>query len=185
MTLEFRECRQNSIGEMCIRALDMNEQRKFLDSYATDNRKDKRYVVEIKRWSPRRSKNANDYLWALCGRLADELSKDGDIVTRDDVYRRHVRECLIEDTFEQITVPRRAAELLQQSWPLNGIAWMVDLVENVGDAVTVRLYYGSKTYNSKQMHRLIDSVVQECEQLGIETIPPEKLAALLTEWRPK
>ena len=185
MTFEFRECRQNSIGELCFNFLDKNAQRKFLDSYATDHRKDKKYTLEIKRSYPRRSKDANAYLWTLCGLLADEMSKDGDIVTRDDVYRKHVRECEIEDTFEQVTVPRRAAELLQQSWPLNGIAWMVDLVENVGDLVTVRLYYGSRTYNSKQMHRLIDSVVQECEQLGIETMPPEKLAALIQDWRQK
>lgn len=185
MTFEFRECRMNSIGELCIRVLDMNALRKFLDAYATDHRKDKKYTLEIKRSYPRRSKDANAYLWTLCGLLAEEMSRDGDIVTRDDVYRRHVRECEIEDTFEQITVPRRAAELLQQSWPLNGIAWMVDLVENVGDIVTVRLYYGSRTYNSKQMHQLIDSVVQECEQLGIETMPPEKLASLIDDWRPK
>ena len=32
------------------------------------------------------------------------------------------------------------------------------------------------------MSRLIDLVVQECKDAGIETLPPDKLAALLDGW---
>jgi hypothetical protein len=33
------------------------------------------------------------------------------------------------------------------------------------------------------MSQLIDAIVQECKAAGIETLPPERLAALAEEWR--
>ena len=44
------------------------------------------------------------------------------------------------------------------------------------------LYYGSSTYDSAQMSRLIDLVVQECQAQGIETKTPEELALLKEDW---
>ena len=44
-------------------------------------------------------------------------------------------------------------------------------------------YHGSSTYDTAQMSRLIDSLVQDCRQLDIETLPPEKLALLKEAWR--
>ena len=51
-----------------------------------------------------------------------------------------------------------------------------------GDRLVIRAYYGSSRYNTRQMSRLIDSIVQDCKDLGIETLPPEKLAAMKEEW---
>ena len=46
----------------------------------------------------------------------------------------------------------------------------------------VVLYYGSSTYDTAQMSRLIDMAVQACVEQGIETLPPEKLAGMMEEW---
>ena len=46
----------------------------------------------------------------------------------------------------------------------------------------VILYYGSSTYDTRQMSRLIDLVVEDCKDNGIETLPPEKLAAMVEKW---
>ena len=48
--------------------------------------------------------------------------------------------------------------------------------------MNVTLYYGSSTYDTKQMSRLIDNIVQDCQAVGIETLTPDKLALLLEEW---
>ena len=40
------------------------------------------------------------------------------------------------------------------------------------------LYYGSSTYDSKQMARLIDNIVQDCKAVGVETATPQELARL-------
>lgn len=52
----------------------------------------------------------------------------------------------------------------------------------VGEKLVIRAYYGSSQYSTKQMSRLLDSIVQDCKDLGIETLPPEKLAAMKEEW---
>lgn len=36
--------------------------------------------------------------------------------------------------------------------------------------------------DSKEMGRLIDGIVQEAKQLGIETLPPDKLTAIKLDW---
>ena len=36
--------------------------------------------------------------------------------------------------------------------------------------------------NTEQMSRLIDTIVQECRQLGIETRPQEEIDSLLGKW---
>ena len=33
------------------------------------------------------------------------------------------------------------------------------------------------------MSALIDSIIEDCKAVGIETLPPEKLALLKEEWR--
>ncbi len=48
--------------------------------------------------------------------------------------------------------------------------------------VNVRSYYGSSQYDTAQMSRLIDLIVQECRQQGIETATPQELARYKEEW---
>ena len=46
-------------------------------------------------------------------------------------------------------------------------------------------YYGSSSYNSSEMAKLIDLVVQECQQQGIETKTPVEISSLLERWDKK
>jgi len=55
----------------------------FRDHY--DKYKEKPLTVEIKRYSPKRSKNANDYLWELCTRIAEDQH-----ITKEEVYTKHL-----------------------------------------------------------------------------------------------
>lgn len=56
---------------------------------------------------------------------------------------------------------------------------------NVADPDTVLAWlqdHGSSTYDTAQMSRLIDLIVQDCREQGIETLPPDKLAGMMEEW---
>ena len=48
--------------------------------------------------------------------------------------------------------------------------------------VTVLAYYGSSDFDKEQMSRLIDNIVQDCRAVGIETLPPDKLAGMMEAW---
>lgn len=77
----------------------------------------------------------------------------------------------------------RAAEKLCQGWEKNGLGWLAETFPSkLPGCVNVTLYYGSSTYDTKQMSRLIDNIVQDCQAVGIETLTPDKLALLVEEW---
>ena len=80
-------------------------------------------------------------------------------------------------TEDEANTFRVAWELLGTGWPTEQVGYDKD-----GDRLVIRAYYGSSRYNTRQMSRLIDSIVQDCKDLGIETLPPEKLAAMKEEW---
>lgn len=46
-------------------------------------------------------------------------------------------------------------------------------------------YYGSSSYNTAEMSKLIELIVQECKQLGIETKPQKEIDSLLESWGKK
>lgn len=64
-----------------------------------------------------------------------------------------------------------------EGWPTEQVDFTPD-----GERVVIRAYYGSSTYNTKQMSRLIELIVQDCREQGIEPLPPEKLAGMMEEW---
>lgn len=142
----------------------------------------KRYVLEIKEHKELRSMTANRYLWVLCEKLAKELCKEKQKVTKEDVYIRAVRDVGI---FRDFHLAEDEAKSLRAAWSALGTGWPTEQVDYTPDGkVVIRAYYGSSVYSTKQMARLIDNVVQDCKAVGIETLPPDKLALLIDEHKP-
>lgn len=66
----------------------------------------------------------------------------------------------------------------------NGLGWFAETFPSkINGCTNVVLYYGSSTYDTKQMSALIDVAVESCKGLGIETMPPAELAALEASWQ--
>ena len=51
-----------------------------------------------------------------------------------------------------------------------------------GENVIVRCYYGSSQYNTEQMSRIINYIVEECNQQGIDTMTEQERSLLLAQW---
>lgn len=65
----------------------------------------------------------------------------------------------------------------------NGIGWMTDTgPSKIKGCVNVTVWYGSSVYDTEQMARLIDAIVQDCRDVGIETMTPRELDALVSRW---
>ena len=56
---------------------------------------------------------------------------------------------------------------------------------NLNGFTNVITYYGSSSYNTAEMSKLIELIVQECKQQGIETKPKAEINALLESWDKK
>lgn len=138
--------------------------------------KNKKYEVEIKEHRQKRSLDANAYCWTLIDKLAEVLREP-----KEELYRGYIRN--IGGVSDTVCVVDSAVEKLRQGWERNGLGWQSDVMPSKIEGCTnVVLYYGSSTYDTAQMSRLIDMVIQDCKGCGIETLPPERLAAMVEEW---
>ena len=72
-----------------------------------------------------------------------------------------------------------ALDRLCSSWSAHGLGWQTEVMPSKIEGCTnVVLYFGSSTYNSRQMSALIDQLIQDAKALGIETLPPDELSRL-------
>jgi hypothetical protein len=138
--------------------------------------KDKKYEVTIKEFREKRSLDANAYCWVLLDKLAEVLREP-----KEQIYRSYIRE--IGGNCEVVCVLNSAVDRLRKGWERNGLGWLTETEKSKIDGCTnVILYYGSSTYDTKQMSRLIDMIIQDCRGCGVETLPPERLAGMLEDW---
>ena len=153
----------------------INEKQSFLDG--VDELKDcEKLTVEMKKFKPRRSLDANAYAWTLIGKLAENQR-----VPVEEIYRHYIRE--LGGNSEIVCVKNSAVDRLKDGWGKNGIGWVTDTIPSKIDGCTcVILYYGSSCYDSAQMSRFIDLVVCDCKAVGIETATPEELSLLKERW---
>ena len=142
-----------------------------------DKLKDKdKLSIEVKPYREKRSNSANAYAWVLMDRIAESQG-----ITKEEVYLNQIKEVGV---FKIATISEEAADTLMKGWSLNGVGWVAEKIgsSNVKGFVDVALYYGSSVYNTKQMARLIDNIVQDCKALDIETKTPDEIANLLSLW---
>lgn len=139
--------------------------------------------IKIGKFRAKRSLDANAYLWQLCTMIADKLSDGGAPHTKEEIYRKAIKARGI--CREQGELPLDFAKTSRTAWEMLGTGWITEQVdfEPDGERVIVRYYYGSSTYNTKQMSRIIDWLVVECQQLGIETKPKAEIDSLLSSWK--
>ena len=155
--------------------LEVNELNDF--KAIVDDLKDKdKLSIEVKPYRERRSLDANAYFFVLADKLAEKLN-----TTKEEIYRNAIKQ--IGGVSETVCVKNQAVERLCEGWCQNGIGWQTDTFPSKIEGCTnVILYYGSSTYDVEQMSRLISSIVQDCQAVGIETRTPDEIANLLSMW---
>lgn len=176
MTLKFTKSKIDQTDEglrfsVLLDKSDIQLARKFIME-----QKQMVYDLEIKEHREKRSLEANRYLWALLGELGVVLG-----TTKEELYLQKVRDYgifkdfyLTEDEYKTFKV---AWESLGTGWPTEQADYHKD-----GERLLIRAYYGSSKYNTKQMSRLLDSVVEDCKAQGIETATDAELSLMKEEW---
>lgn len=134
--------------------------------------------IEIKKAASKRSKDANAFCWVLIDKLAEKTQ-----IPKTEIYRDAIRE--IGGVSETVCVQDKAVGRLREGWQKNGIGWQTDTMPSkLPGCTNVILYYGSSTYDTAQMSRLIDLLIQEAEQQGIPTLRDEA-NELIRKWGKK
>lgn len=132
---------------------------------------DREKIFQIKEKKRRRSLNANAYAWTLIGKLADALR-----ISKDQCY------LLMLKRYGQSEMVSVVSEI--------DVRGYFKYYEAVGETelqgknfTHYRVFKGSSEYDTREMSILVDGIVSECHEVGIETMTPSELAKLKELWR--
>ena len=133
--------------------------------------------AELDVWKKKRSLDSNAYAWVLIDKIAAATNQK-----KIDVYRQEIKE--IGGNSTTVCAVTQSVETLCANWESNGDGWVTEPFESKIEGCTnVRLYYGSSRYDVAQMSALIDALIQDAKELGIETLPPDELERMMSRWK--
>lgn len=135
--------------------------------------------VELKKWYKKRSINANSYCWVLCDKIAKKISTEDAVVTKEDVYKDAILQI---GTFEPFIVQESGYEKFKRIWEKQGLGFLIQEISRKDKCIKVHCYYGSSTYDSKEMSLLIEWIIQEAKVQGIETKSKAEIDSLVKSW---
>jgi len=132
----------------------------------------KKVNLELKLFHKKRGNNSNAYMWELLGELQDMLN-----IEKELLYKEYIRRI-----GEYVVIPMKeiAVSKFISVWQKNGLGWFCDTQKSNTDGYTnVIAYYGSSSYDVKQMNRLVNLIVEDCREYGIETRTEQDIKSLL------
>lgn len=139
---------------------------------------DKDIDIEVKVHREKRSLDANAYMWVLADKIADAVNS-----TKAEVYRKAIREVGV---FYDMAVLESDVPKAIAVWESNGIGWFADEFDSkLQGCKRIRFYHGSSMYDTKQMSRLIDYIVEEAKEVGIDTKTPDEIERMKNLWDSK
>ena len=128
--------------------------------------------IKIGRKTKKRSLDANAYAWVLLSKLAEKLEK-----SKTEIYRDIIKD--VGGNCDTVCVQDKAVQSLCEGWERNGLGWQTETFPSKIEGCTnVILYYGSSTYDTLEMSHLLGSVIQEAQDMGIETLTDSERALL-------
>lgn len=135
------------------------------------------HTAILKRFTKKRSLDANAYAWALLGKLSAALR-----IPKEEIYRNLIKE--IGDNYEILPIRNEAVNTFKERWSHGRLGWIVEELgaSKLSGYTNICAYYGSSVYDTQQMSRLIDLIVEECKQQDIETMTERELSLLKEEW---
>lgn len=132
----------------------------------------KSFDVVIKRHRNKRSKNANDYSWALQNEIAKALNK-----SISEVHKQMVLDYGVLETYSIVKEAFESAKRIFDYFEILGES-------SVGNKtfIHVKAGIGTHAYDTKEMSVFIDGVIQEAKSLGIETKTPNEIKEMKSLW---
>ena len=131
--------------------------------------------IDVKQYRKKRSRDANGMLWACLGEIA--------VATRADKWDIYLLMLKRYGKFTYVCVKPEAVEDLKRQWRETEVVG--DITINGKKAVQVLCYFGSSTYNTKEFSVLLDGVISEMQDLGLQPPPSQEMKRALEIWEEK
>lgn len=138
-----------------------------------DKIRDKMLNLTAKIHREKRSLDANAYAWVLMQKIAEAIHTD-----KWSVYLMMLER--YSPIFTHIIVRPEAVERVMGEWRTVKVLGPIQV--NGSSGIQLQCYFGSSTFDSKEMASFIDGIVSECKEMGIETLPPDEIERMRREW---
>lgn len=134
--------------------------------------------IKVTKATNPRSLDANAYFHVLCDKLRQKLG----------ISMAHMKNILITSYGQIEFIEEGQALIYKTNAP---IEYVQELEEahmkfmKVGDdgAYWYKVYRGSHTYDSHEMHLLLDGTIVEAKEQGIETKTPDEIRQMEMQWK--
>lgn len=139
--------------------------------------------ISLKKWRDKRSITANAYYWVLVEKIAAHVTQPQAVVHNLLLRQYGVLDIVGGDTMT-VFVPdteEAANEVLRkENYHLRPTSHVID--GKKGRLRAYRIMLGSSYYDSKQFSTLLDGTIEECKDMGIETLPEDEIRRMLDDY---
>jgi len=132
----------------------------------------KKLKIRAVQYRKKRSLDANALLWHCLGEIATALRAD-----KWDVYLQMLKRY---GHYTYILAKPNAVEGVKEQWRESEVIGEVNV--NGQKSVQMLCYFGSSTYNTKEFSVLLDGVISEMKEMGLEVPMPKDIERALEKW---
>lgn len=137
----------------------------------------KELKVSLTEYKPHRSKDANALLWACIGDIAHAI--------QEDPWTIYLQMLKSYGKFTYIVCKPYMVDAVKQQWrecEIVGKCYVEGKNKQMVEAVQLLCFFGSSTYNTKEMSDLLTGVLCEMDQMGLQKPPSSGIRRALEEW---
>ena len=132
--------------------------------------------IKAVKYKQKRSLDANAYAWVLMTKIANHPDVSS---SKEEVYESMLQKygTLYEDDDGYITIT------VKKSVDMSKVDGHWKYIKDNGKFASYLMIKGSSDYSTAEMSHFIDRIVEEAQELGIETATPDELERMKQEWR--
>jgi hypothetical protein len=135
---------------------------------------DKLKTIEIKHHKKKRSLDANSALWLVLGKMSEPL-----LTTPEELYIQYL---VRYGVYETIMIKKAAIPSFKLKSDFRAYVERGERNIKGNEMVWLSCYYGSSKYDSKEFARLLEGVLVDSKEMGIDLITKEEQSRMIEEW---
>ena len=129
--------------------------------------------IKVNKHSKRRSLDANALMWVCLQQMADKIGG----TDRWSVYIEMLRKY---GTFTYIVSKPKAVESVKKMWREAEEVGAINI--NGEEAVQLRCYFGTSTYDSKEFSTFLEHIKDEMESIGLQPPASSQMRRAIELW---
>lgn len=137
-----------------------------------DKLKDSKLSIKAVKYRKKRSLDANKMLWACLGEIAAALRAD-----KWDIYLQMLKRY---GKYTYICVKPNMVEAVKLQWRECEEIGSINI--NGEEAVQMLCYFGSSTMNTQEFSVLLDGVISEMKEIGLQPPPSQDMKRALEQY---